>query len=198
LIFIIFTSKQNVMIDENLQMYLPAFMLVATWLIIFWKQFRKVTRLTVTLPAPEKVIEYNRLKKISGYFWIIFSVFGIMTVIYSVLPELYYFFLPLDTFHHPIINSIGLLIMNIAIVWIAIAQVHIDKELFKYSRNIESLSAMELVRYSERMLLSGMLVFFIGFFTTITNIIGLVLVVLGIVIYVKTVSSKPLYDIGNN
>lgn len=187
------------MVDKNLQIYLLSFMLVATWLIIFWKQFRKVTRLTVTSPDPEKVIEYNRLKKISGYFWIIFSVFGIMTVIYSVLPELYFFFLPLDIFHHPVINVIGLLIMKIAIVWIVIAQVHIDKELYKYSRNIESLSAMELVRYSERMLLSGMLVLFIGFATTITNIIGLVLVISGVIIYYKIGHSKPpMFDIRSN
>jgi len=185
------------MTDPTLQMYLPAFMLVATWLIIFWKQFRKVTRITDPIPTNEKIIEYNRLKRVSGYFWIIFSIFCIMTVIYSVLPELYYLFLPLDTFHHPLINVIGLLIMKIAIVWIVIAQVHIDKELYKYSRNIESLSAMELVRYSERMLLTGMLVLFIGFFTTITNIIGLVLVAFGVAIYLKMFFSNPPHQFEN-
>lgn len=179
------------MTDPTLQMYLPAFMLVATWLIIFWKQFRKVTLISDLTATNEKILEYNRLKRVSGYFWIIFSVFGIMTIIYSVLPELYYLFLPLDTFHHPLINVMGLLIMKIAIVWILIAQVHIDKELYKYSRNIESLSAMELVHYSERMLLTGMLVLFIGFFTTITNIIGLVLVSLGVTIYLKMFFYKP-------
>lgn len=173
------------MTDPILQMYLPAFMLVATWLIIFWKQFRKVTRISDPTANNEKILEYNRLKRVSLFFWIIFSVFGIMTIIYSVVPEFYYVFIPLDTFHHPLINVMGLLIMKIAIVWIVIAQVHIDKELFKYSRNIESLSAMELVRYSERMLLTGMLVLFIGFFTTITNIIGLILVALGVAIYLK-------------
>ncbi len=173
------------MTDPTLQMYLPAFMLVATWLIVFWKQFRKVTRITETSTDTEKILEYNRLKRVSLFFWVIFSVFGVMTVIYSLAPEFYYVFLPLDKFHHPLINVMGLLIMKIAIVWIVIAQVHIDKELFKYSRNIESLSAMELVRYSERMLLTGMLVLFIGFFTTITNIIGLVLVAFGVAIYLK-------------
>lgn len=185
------------MTDPTLQMYLPAFMLVATWLIIFWKQFRKVTRISDPAATNEKILEYNRLKRVSGYFWIIFSIFCIMTVIYSVLPVLYYLFLPLDTFHHPLINVIGLLIMKIAIVWIVIAQVHIDKELYKYSRNIESLSAMELVRYSERMLLTGMLVLFIGFFTTITNIIGLVLVAFGVAIYLKMFFSNPPHQFEN-
>src|SRR5690606_34568098 len=102
-----------------------------------------------------------------------------MTLVYSLVPEYYYIFFPLDTFHHPVINIMGLLIMKIAIIWIVIAQVHIDKELYKYSRNIESLSAIELVRYSERMLLAGKLVLFIGLFITITNIISLILVALG-------------------
>jgi len=185
------------MTDPTLQMYLPAFMLVATWLIIFWKQFRKVTRITEPNATNKKIIEYNRLKRVSGFFWIIFSVFGIMTIIYSVVPEFYYVFIPLDKFHHPLINVMGLLIMKIAIVWIVIAQVHIDKELYKYSRNIESLSAMELVRYSERMLLTGMLVLFIGFFTTITNIIGLVLVALGVAIYLKMFFTNPPHQFEN-
>src|SRR5690606_3560492 len=125
------------MTDPTLQMYLPAFMLVATWLIVFWKQFRKVTRITETSTDTEKILEYNRLKRVSLFFWVIFSVFGVMTVIYSLAPEFYYVFLPLDKFHHPLINVMGLLIMKIAIVWIVIAQIHIDKELYKYSRNIE-------------------------------------------------------------
>lgn len=56
------------MIDPTLQMYLPAFMLVATWLIIFWKQFRKVSRITEPNATNKKIIEYNRLKKVSGFF----------------------------------------------------------------------------------------------------------------------------------
>jgi hypothetical protein len=120
-----------------------------------------------------------------------------MSVVYSLVPEFYYVFLPLDKFHHPLINVMGLLIMKIAIIWIVIAQVHIDKELFKYSRNIESLSAMELVRYSERMLLTGMLVLFIVFFTTITNIIGLVLVALGVAIYLRMFFTNPPHQFEN-
>lgn len=173
------------MTDPALQMYIPAFMLVASWLIIFWKQFRKVTRIYDSNPTSHKIVEYDRLRRVSGFYWIIFSLFGLMTIVYTIFPELYFVFLPLDKFHHPLINQIGLLLMKIAIVWIVIAQIHIDKELYKYSRDIESLSAMELVHYSEKMLLTGILVLFVGFFTTITNIIGLILVVIGVTIYLK-------------
>lgn len=171
------------MTDPILQMYIPAFMLVAACLTIFWALFRKNSNRPMTTPDSEVIKSYKRLKRVSRYFWIIFTIFGIMAIIYSAFPEFYYLFLPLDQFHHPVINTIGLLIMKISILWIVLAQIHIDKELYKYSRDIESLSAMELVRYSEKMLITGMLVLFIGFFTTITNIIGLLLVVSGVLIY---------------
>lgn len=171
------------MTDSTLQMYLPILMLVATWTIILWKQFRKLRRITEPNPTIEKVREYNRLKKVSGYYWIIFSLFGIMTITYALIPEFYYVFLPLDKFHHPLINVMGLLVMIIAIVWIIIAQIQIDKVFHKNSCNIENSSTIKLVRYSERILLLGMLVLFIGLFITITNIIGLLLVGTGLAIY---------------
>lgn len=182
------------MTDPTLQLYLPAFMVVATCLIIFWNQFRKFKPFTVTTGTKEKIFQYNRMKRVSLIFWIIFSIFGIMTIIYSVVPDLYFVFLPLDKFHHPSINLMGLLIMLLAIVWIFIAQINIDKELYKFSRDIESLSAMELLHYSERMLLSGMLVLFIGFFTTITNIIGLLLIAFGAVTYISMFVTKSRHE----
>ncbi|MCH7414307.1 hypothetical protein MM213_12485 [Belliella sp. R4-6] len=180
------------MTDPTLQIYLPAFMLVVTCLIVFWNRFRKTSKLTETLPTTKKIAEYNRLKKGSGHFWLIFSVFGVMIIIYSVIPEFYFLFVPLDIFHHPLINLVGLLIVKIAIIWIVVAQIHIDKELFKYSINFEKLSGMQLIRYSEKMLITGMLILFIGVFTTITNIIGLLLVSMSSVVYLKTFFSKTV------
>lgn len=68
------------MTDPILQMYLPAFMLIATGLIVFWKQFRKFSIVTESLPNIENITEYNRLKRIGGIFWIVFSAFNIMTM----------------------------------------------------------------------------------------------------------------------
>ncbi len=173
------------MTDPLLQMYLLAFMLVTTWLMVFWKQFRKLFNTKLEPTKINDLVKYNRLKRINSWYWAIFSAFGVMTIIYSFAPEFYFLFLPLDMFHHPVINTIGLLILKISVVWIVVAQLNIDKELYKYSRNIESLPAMELVSYSEHMLLSGMLILFVGYFTTITNIMGLLLVITSLIIYVK-------------
>jgi hypothetical protein len=173
------------MTDPTLQNYLLAFMIVTTWLMVFWKQFRRFSSSKMETTRVDDMLRYSRLKRISGWYWLIFSAFGLMTIIYSAMPEFYFLFLPLDVFHHPVINTMGLLILIVSVVWIVVAQLHIDKELYKYTRNINSLAAMELVSYAERNLFAGMLILFIGFFTTITNIVGLLLVITGFVVYAK-------------
>ena len=172
-------------------MYLMSCMVVTMAILLFWGQFRKKLKIT-TYESPDQQVNYRRIKRVSLVFWLIFSLFGFMVIIYASLPELYFMFLPLDVFHHPFINSIGLLIVNMAIAWIVVAQLHIDKELFKYHRDMESLKAMELVSYSESVLLSGMLIFFLGIFITITNIVGMVLTLLGMVFFFKRRLHKDL------
>lgn len=169
-----------------LKMILPALMLIASWVIIFWKNFRKIVPVIESRPTIEKLTKYHRLKRVGGYYWIIFALFVCMTIVYSLIPDLNFIFFPLDFFDHPLVNELGLMIMKISIIWIVIAQLQIDRELYKYSRNIESLAAMELVHYSEKMLLSGMLVLFLGYFTTVTNIAGFVLVLCGLFIHFRT------------
>jgi len=178
------------MTDPHLQMYLMACMVVTMAVLLFWGSFRKRLKLN-SYESPDILINYKRLKRVGVIFWIIFSLFGIMIAIYANVPEMYFLFLPMDIFHHPLINTIGLLITKLAIAWIIVAQLHIDKELFKYSRDIESLSTMELVSYSEGMLLSGMLVFFLGVFITITNVVGMVLALSGILFFFKA----RIYDL---
>lgn len=163
--------------DPILQIYLPTFMLVFVGLTFFWGWLRKAISLKEYAQATT-ITQYNRLKRIDAIFRFIFAVFGLMTIIYSTLPELYYIFIPFDIFHHPIINGLGLLILKVAVAWIVAAQIQIDKELYKYSRDMSDLKAMELLYYSETILLKGMLIMFIGMFVTITNLVGILLGVL--------------------
>lgn len=180
--------------NYRLQVYLLAFMTVITLVILFWNKLR-VGRFSIKEVArPELIREYRLLKRISSYYWLIFSCFGIMTVVYAGLPQFYYLFLPLEAFDIPVINTVGLLLLGISLVWIIIAQIQIDKELYRLSRNIERLEAMEMVRFSERLLISGMFILFLGFSTTITNLTGIVLVIISGIIYLRQFNSnKNLY-----
>lgn len=172
------------MTDTLIQMYLMACLVVAVAILLFWGMFRRRIKLSEA-ESPDTLTHYQRIKRVSKLFWAIFFAFGLMVVVYSALPDFYFVFLPLDIFHHPWINSIGMLTTKLAIVWIIVAQIHIDKELFKYVRNIESLQTMELIWYSEGMLLSGMLMLFIGILITITNVIGLFLTALATIVYFR-------------
>ncbi|GGF24096.1 hypothetical protein [Echinicola rosea] len=171
--------------NPKLQVYLMAFMVVVTLVILFWNKLRMDRFSIKEVARPEMVKEYKLLKRISGYYWLIFSCFGLMTIVYAGLPQFYYIFLPLDAFDLPVINTMGLLILGVSLVWIIIAQIQIDKELYRLSRNIEKLEAMEMVRFSERLLISGMFILFLGFSTTITNITGIALVLISGFIYLK-------------
>lgn len=173
------------MTDPLLQMYLMACIVVSTAILLFWSTFRKRLKLN-TRVFPDDLVNYKRIRRVSRIFWFIFFGFSFMVIIYTALPGMYFIFVPLDTFHHPLINSIGLLVTKLGIAWIVVAQLHIDKELFKHARDIENLPAMELVWYSEVMLLSGMQVLFTGIFLTITNVVGFLLFVTGLVIYFRS------------
>lgn len=178
------------MIEPELQDYLLGFALTAIVLLVFWKLFRKLVPVGKGPFLISRPLLYHRMKRVSTVYKIILGIFVAMTMIYSFWPRMYYIFLPLDQFNIPAINFSGLLILKIAIVWIVIAQIHIDKELYKYSRDLNDLGSMELVRYSEKMLHQGILILFMGFFTTITNIIGLLMVLIGILAYSKVFQRK--------
>ncbi len=181
------------MTDPLLQMYLMACIVVAIVILFFWKQLRRKLQPS-DIAYPTEAIKYKRIKRVSRVFWGAFFAYSLMVLIYATLPEFYFLFLPLDTFHHPLINSIGMLIIKLSIGWIVVAQLHIDKELYKYFRNIESLPIMELIWYSEGMLLSGMLALFIGIFITITNVVGFVLTAGCLIFFLKNRVYKDLLN----
>lgn len=178
------------MVDPALQMQLSAYLIVVLLITFLWQSIRKVTPLKHYGNIRE-VKEYNRLKRVSGIYWGILFLISLMTFIYVVFPHFYFIFIPLDFFHHPLINLVGLILLKIAVLWIVIAQLQIDKELYKHSRNIESMSVMELIHYSERMLLSGFLIFFVGVFVTITNLFAILFALIALFTYANTFASKP-------
>lgn len=158
--------------SEVLKIFLPAFIVVFVLITFFWKWFRRLIRLEVYRKL-EQTVSYKRVKRINGVFLVLFFLYVIMTFVYSLLPEMYYVFVPFESFDHPLINSAGVLLLKAALIWMIVAQLHIDKELYKYSRKSGDLTLMELVYFSERMFLGGLTVMFVGMFVTITNLIGI-------------------------
>lgn len=174
------------MLEPFFQKYLLVYMVIATWVIIFWSNRRKsrVIRIqNVSNEKIEKIEKFKLLKKVSTLYWVLFSLFGIMIITYTIFPEFYYVFTPIDKAHHPLINTLGFLILKIAMIWIIVVQIKIDRGITTYYTKKGGKDAMDLIWNFEWMLLSGMLVLFIGLITTITNIFGFVLI--GAAIYVR-------------
>lgn len=176
------------MTDPILQMHLPAFMIVSSITIFFWHRFRKAFPSNGTLSNEHPFNKYSRFKRINPSIKVVFGVFILMIVIYSYYPQGYSVFIPLDIFHHPVINMTGLLILKVALVFIVIAQLHLDNELYKFRRNVNDLSSMELVRHYEIVLTRGILVLFVGTVVTITNVVGIILTSIAFSIYYRAMT----------
>lgn len=172
--------------NEVLRIFLPSFVAIFICITFFWKWFRKAVR-AEQFRDIEKLATYPRLKRINSFYQWILVIFSVMTIIYTFFPDLYYIFVPLDRFDHPIINGAGLLLLKVALIWMVVAQLHIDKELYKYSRKIEDLKLMELVHFSEKMFLGGLTLMFFGMFVTITNVVGIVMGAAAIMFYYRSI-----------
>lgn len=171
---------------EVLRIFLPSFIVIFICITFFWKWFRRITNANEYKDI-EQVANYSRLQRINHVFKVVLLMFSFMTLIFSVYPEYYHMFIPLAVFDHPVINSIGILLLKVALVWMIIAQLHIDKELYKYSRHIEDLRLMELVYFSEKMFLGGLIVMFVGMFVTLTNLVAIFMGVISILVYFRSV-----------
>lgn len=169
--------------DQMIRLYLPGFMILFTWVVIFWRSFKKVTAIK-NVPPADKAIGYKRMKRIHTVFRGVLLLFVLMTVFFVFFPKYYSLFLPIEALNHPGINITGCLILKASLIWVIIIQLRLDEALFKYSRNID-LPSMELVFFCERLLVKGMLVMFIGMFVTISNVTGLLLCVTALACYYK-------------
>lgn len=172
------------MTEDVLKLYLPAFIIVFIWVALLWRSFTRFSGICKNLKS-RHINSYSRLKRIYIVYRCIIIVFFVMIVVFSFLPGLYKWLFPIQPLNNPVINLTGFLILKVALVWVVVAQMMLDKELYKYSRDIESLSAMEMVHVNEKILLKGFIVMFIGMFVTLSNLLAVVLVLIALIIYFK-------------
>jgi len=179
------------MTEEVLKLYLPGFIVVFIWIAFFWRSFRKFSGIYKNFSAEYK-ISYNRFKRINILYRGILIIFFIMITVFAFIPKLYKWFFPIDQLNHPAINVTGFLILKIALVWVLVAQIILDREIHKYSRDVQSLAAMEMVYSAEKNFLRGLIVMFIGMFVTLSNVISIMLVIFGVIVYFKPLLLKNI------
>jgi protein-S-isoprenylcysteine O-methyltransferase Ste14 len=172
------------MSEQVLQIYMPGFLIVFIWIVVFWHSFKKVMSVYKDF-NDRTTMNYKRIKRMHYPFRIILLLFVVMTICFVLFPQYYKLFLPIQALNHPGINMTGFLILKASLIWVLVIQLRLDEALFKYSRNIDTLSSMEVVFFCERLLLKGILLMYIGMFVTISNIIGFILCVIAAFFYYK-------------
>jgi hypothetical protein len=169
------------MTETILKISLPGFALVFLIVILFWNSFKKFGIIDKILVNERHY--YNRLKRLHYIYLIIMIIFFLMIFLYSFFSDAYNLFLPIDALDHPVINSMGFIILKFALAWVIISQIKLDSRIYKYSLDVENLSLMEMIFKAEKNLIRGLLIMFAGVVTTISNIIGIFLCMLALFYY---------------
>jgi hypothetical protein len=165
-----------------LQSFIPAFCIVFLGIVSLWAHHRK-RRLLPKNAGPFVISE--KIKRLDYVFKILLLATIAIGFVYGFLPEYYYMMIPIDPLDHPLINTIGILTLKASLVWTIWAQLNIDHTLFKIRIGIEDWSFQQIVSYSQKSLLSGILLMFVGFCVTISSVAAIFLCVIAVFLFEK-------------
>lgn len=162
-----------------LSIFLPGFAVVFFFLLAFWSYFRRRRMEPVGEGRAPDVKVLDALLTV--------MVLAAMTVIlvYSFFPEGYSFFAPIDILDHPIINTVGVLVLKLSLVWIILAQLLIDKSLHMMRERIYEKLYTRLFIRSQKMLRSGIVIMLAGLFISISSIATVTLCIAGLLLLNK-------------
>jgi protein-S-isoprenylcysteine O-methyltransferase Ste14 len=118
---------------------------------------------------------------IGRLFRLVMIVLLVVTIVYSLLPTLYEYFVPIPWLNHPLMSRMGLGLLIVALVWVITAQaqmgdswrIGVDKE------HSTTLVTGGLFRYSRNPIFLGMRIMLLGLLLVLPNAILLVIWVLG-------------------
>lgn len=148
-----------------------------------WEEFRKQKRYEVH--GLTNSTGYSELMRTNSAYKVISTCFIAMIVCYVTVPSLYHFFIPISSLDNPLVNNIGLLVLNISLVLMVIAQLDIDREFYRLLETTGNNGSKELLLYSKRKFFVGVFMMYVGVALTISTVIGFVFVIIAFTIYRK-------------
>ena len=165
--------------------------IIFLWLIFFWGSFRWFVFVG---NKAEQCRTYNRKRYLHPVYSFFAAVFLMMMVLYSFFPHVYSIFVPIKKLDHPVINSIGVLIIKISFIWLIISKIILDKRIMLYSKDAGNPSHMMKVHMAEDKTIKGLLLMFIGVFVTISNFAGILLCLASLVFYMYSRKKNITYS----
>lgn len=106
---------------------------------------------------------------------------AVIVVLAAFLPNLYGYLVPIDYLAHSALNNIGVILLSIAVIWVLIAQVHMQKS---WRIGIDEDVKTELVqtglfKFSRNPIFLGMRVMLLGLFLVLPSAASLVVLIAG-------------------
>lgn len=155
---------------HTLQTFLPAFMTVFIGTVSAWSHIRKNKFIRLTPPMGKSIQKEVRL--VDYFFKCLLLIAFTIALVYSFLPEYYYIARPIEWLDNSFINWIGILTLATSLIWIVVAQFNIERTIALANSGVEEISFQRLVSYAQKLLMTGMLIMFLGFFLTLSSILS--------------------------
>lgn len=166
---------------DALQFFLPVFMIVFFGLVSVWARVRKAKKVKTIGPPDDAFL--TRVRFADSLFRVLLVISISIAVLYSYFPEYYYLTGPIDALDHPLINAVGVLILKVSLFWIVLAQFNIERTIALLNSGIERKSYNWLISYSEKLILTGMLIMFLGLFVTISSVVAIVVCLVAVITF---------------
>lgn len=166
---------------DALQFFLPAFMAVFFGLVAVWARVRKRKRVKTSGPRNDAFLA--RVRFADGLFRVLLVISVSIAVLYSYFPEYYYITGPIHALDHPLVNAAGVLILKVSLFWIVLAQFNIERTIALLNSDIRRMSYHRLISYSEKLVLTGMLIMFLGLFVTLSSVVAIVVCLVAVVTF---------------
>jgi protein-S-isoprenylcysteine O-methyltransferase Ste14 len=165
-------------VKESLRIILPLYLL-AFFLVAFAARSYLVWKRTGINPF---VVGKGggRINSVEKFYTVPLVLITLTTVVYAFLPGVYQFATPIVWLESSIVQSIGLVLMGIAFLWTATAQMQMGKS---WRIGIDTENQTELIekglfRVSRNPIFLGMRIALVGFFLALPNAFTLVAVAL--------------------
>lgn len=126
---------------------------------------------------------HNKVKIVDILFQLLLLMSITIAMLYAYFPEYYRLTGPIDVLDHPVINTIGVLVLKISLFWLILAQFNIERTIALINSGIDQMSYNKLLSYSEKLILSGMLIMFFGFFITISSVIAIFICIVASILF---------------
>lgn len=156
---------------QMLKLFLPAFMVVFIGTLSVWAYIRKKKSIVLDVSVKKKI--RPELKLVDIFFKLLLAVSIALSVVFSYFPEYYYLTGPIHWLDNPLINNIGVLTLATSLIWTVMAQFNIERTIALLNSGVEQASFKKLLDYSQKLILTGMLIMFFGLFITISNLIAI-------------------------